>query len=385
MGPRRVYSVAVDPRDGQRLWLTVSSAVGPTGGGVYESRDGGFNWINISEGLPSRALFRDAIWHVGGQIAASPDGSLVCFSHDSGGVFARAADAGAWQQTMDDAIKPVDVSADPHTPGRYLLTDGVALHESRDGGRTWTRITQVTDIFRISFDQAVPGRVALGGKQHILASSDGGATFTAITDKLPFPVDNVLAFAGDRVVVGTPGCGAYWSPLTAQGAQPVQARPESLQASAPAPAKEGAINVLPPMREEKPGEPGWALRWSGEGKPQVSIEATDANGAKLPTMVVIAQEPSTGSAGAMIPRGHRRVRISGEILVAGEFTQAQVAVQSFGPGGKQIGWTTLTEAKSVTQWTRFEQVLDLPADYITSSVRVCLKARAESRCAMPRP
>ncbi len=372
----RCNALAVCPRDADRLWLCVSGKVEPGQGGVYESTDGGASWRWRSQGLPARAFFREAIWHVGRQLAVSADGSMVCFDADRGGVYACTDGAAAqsasdlWQQVLSADIRPMDVAADPHMPGRFLLADATGLRQSDDGGRTWRALDSPAPVYRVTCDPRTPGRLALSGGQGTWLKSAQAERFARVDADLPFRIDNVLAFAGDRLVVGTPGCGAFWLPLAANAEATMVADPVHLQAPTP-PPPDPAENILPPMREEKPDQPGWAMRWKGKGAPRVSIEASDPDGKPpVPAMVVIAEELSSGSAGATLPAQVRRIRIVGEIRLDGDWSQALVAVQTFGDGGKQIGWTELTDARAARQWTRFDRTFQLPDNYRNATVRV---------------
>ena len=51
---------------------------------------------------------------------------------------------------------------------------------------------------------------------------------------------------------------------------------------------------------------------------------------------------------------------SGRVKAEGDFTEALVALQIFDGAGKQIGWQTLSDAKSLREWTQFEGVATLP-------------------------
>lgn len=374
LSQRRCNSVVVDPVDAKHAFITVSGNVAPNEGGVYETLDGGFSWRWVGQGLPERAIFREAIWHVGQQMAVSKDGSMVSYSHETGGVFARS-NSSPWVQVLSDDIRPVDVAADPFVPGRYLLAAGNGLYESSDSGNHWQEIPLGQRVFRVTFDMGKSGRVGIGTRIGPMLSTNGGASFEWLDTALPARVDNNIAFAGDRMVIGTPGCGVFWIALSDLAKQPIAAKPESLQPSAANQAIAPEKNLLPPIRESKPGEPGWGMRWAGKGKPRVVFETEKVEGkGDVAVMSVVADEPSVASAGADLPQGCKRIRIIGEVNAVGAFEECQIALQSWADSGKtQNGWTTLIQARGAQQWTKFDRVVDLPDQYQIASVRVVVR------------
>jgi hypothetical protein len=181
-------SLAVDPSDPNTVYLAVSGPVGPGAGGVYVSRDGARTWAWMGQGLPpGEPFFRQDIWVTGREIAADSAGNLVALSRDRKRVFRFDAGPKTWKNTEAGAAlgggAPFSVVSESKTPGSFLL-----------------------------------------GGDRVLLSRDGGRTWRALDRRLPYRAGNLVAFAGDRVIVGTLANGAYWMPLTPAASRPITAR-----------------------------------------------------------------------------------------------------------------------------------------------------------------
>jgi photosystem II stability/assembly factor-like uncharacterized protein len=90
---------------------------------------------------------------------------------------------------------------DPHQPGHVVLGAGlrpepysslvgttIGLHESFDGGATWSPVEAFTggETWRITFDPATPGRYFVGTRPAAVhRTDDGGRTFTRLPLDLP--------------------------------------------------------------------------------------------------------------------------------------------------------------------------------------------------------
>jgi photosystem II stability/assembly factor-like uncharacterized protein len=61
---------------------------------------------------------------------------------------------------------------------------------------------------------ATPGRFAASGINGVLLSTDSGVTWNYLDQALPMKqAYNALAFAGNRLVVGSSGSGVFWITL----------------------------------------------------------------------------------------------------------------------------------------------------------------------------
>lgn len=211
-------SIAMDADDPDRLYLAVSGDVGLGTGGPYVSSDRGKTWRWIGSGLPNtKPMFWHMPWGQGRELAAGHDGTLIAISRkaDSTGVYRFDANSQTWQRAaLSITGQPGSVVADLLTPGRFFVAvqhQGIA--RSIDDGRTWQWINH-DSAMHIIVDRVVPDRVACSTDNGVLLSVDGGEHWQMLDQALPDRVvGNMPAFAGDRLLVGSDGSGAFWMPL----------------------------------------------------------------------------------------------------------------------------------------------------------------------------
>ncbi len=216
MAEHHCNTIAVHPAQPDTVYLAVSLAVGEKGGGVYRSGDGGESWEWMGEGLPEgEEFFAHSIWGVGREIAVWPDGSLVCVGRAGSKVYRRGPAEAGWRAADTELGRnPNSVVADPHRPGRFFLAAG-GVFRSDDFGRTWGRVLE-GDVQHVAVDLARPGRVAAGTADGVALSQDGGESWRVLDRRLPNRRHNLVAFAGDRVIAGSGGSGAFWLELSAE-------------------------------------------------------------------------------------------------------------------------------------------------------------------------
>ncbi|MBK9388050.1 MAG: hypothetical protein IPN34_24800 [Planctomycetes bacterium] len=190
----RARSIAIDPRNTQRIW------VGAVSGGLWKSDDGGATWSqtndwwsNLSVGCVTLDPQNPDVMYVGtgeghwslAHLSRSVHhfvrGAGVLKSTDGGATWTQLASTASWQHTTRIAISP--------TSSQILLASRRpgGLARSTDGGQTWTDVGGgiVTDPFsyQVLFDPAdgtkavahlAPGSVAT---HHVITSSDAGQTW----------------------------------------------------------------------------------------------------------------------------------------------------------------------------------------------------------------
>ncbi len=147
-----IHSICVDPRDGARVSVAVSS------GGVWRTEDGGASWRNRAEGMraaympPERAM--DPNIQDVHRMVLCPARPEVFWAQHHNGMFRSVDDCGHWEELADVPVSafgfPVAVHpADPLTawfvPGekdeRRIPVDGkVVVLRTRDGGRSFQEL-----------------------------------------------------------------------------------------------------------------------------------------------------------------------------------------------------------------------------------------------------
>jgi len=216
----RAHTIVALDHEPDTVFLTVTQAIGPGKGGLYVSRDAGEHWEPFIEGLPEGVEFyRHESWRGGKEIAVSANGDMLTQSIENNLLYRRAEEDAKWQEAESPASASInDIQADPHQPGRfYAAAVDEGLFRSDDGGRTWTYLPtppEAPGVYHLIVDRVVPGRIALGTHHGVILSRDAGQTWVVLDQRLPGRVDwNKGAFAGDRLVVGSGGTGAYWIDL----------------------------------------------------------------------------------------------------------------------------------------------------------------------------
>lgn len=153
----KLHSVLVDPRDARHLY------VGMSGGGFFESRDGGETWEALNSGVDADFLPR------------LPDGQEHRFGHD-----------------------PHCVAMHPARPDRLWQQNHCGIYKlDRDEGRRWTRVGRAmpAEVGDIGFGivtharepdtawvfpmdgTAVWPRTSPGGRPAVYVTRDGGASW----------------------------------------------------------------------------------------------------------------------------------------------------------------------------------------------------------------
>ncbi|MDE3034736.1 MAG: glycosyl hydrolase [Nitrospirota bacterium] len=171
-----IHHLVLDPRDGRTLLMAASTGhLGPT---IYRSTDRGKSWKEVAappafskapEGQQGRTVGHvfwltpahanePGVWYAG----TSPQG---LFRSEDGGVtwkpFSSINDdpqyrawMGSVQDGTPDGPKLHSIIVDPRDPAHlYFAMSGGGVHESVDGGRTWTTLVQGLDVVE-GFDPA---------------------------------------------------------------------------------------------------------------------------------------------------------------------------------------------------------------------------------------
>jgi photosystem II stability/assembly factor-like uncharacterized protein len=183
-----IHSVAVDPRDPDRILVGVSCA------GVVETRDGGKTWAGRNRGLLNDYLPNgEADWgHDPHFVALCPGQPDVVWQQNHCGVFTSDDGAASWRR--------VSRKADAVHFGFPIAVD------ERDGRTAWVVPARGDDQ-----------RMTIDGGLFVGRTTDGGATWQALREGLPqahaydIVYRHALDVRGDRLCFGSTTGNVYVS------------------------------------------------------------------------------------------------------------------------------------------------------------------------------
>jgi photosystem II stability/assembly factor-like uncharacterized protein len=180
-----VLSIAFDPQDHATLWVATFYY-------IYKSRDGGITWTRFDPAVTAASYsnyYSLAIDPVNGNTVyvgtsgpfGSNDGGAVYKTSDGGATWARtslAADHNVWDLAVNPG-RPQEVWA---VTGPDWVTDG-SIYRSRDGGATWTQIDTGLAAGWYWFVAVNPRdsrTIFIGGENGLYRTRDGGITWSQL-------------------------------------------------------------------------------------------------------------------------------------------------------------------------------------------------------------
>ncbi len=217
--PDVIYAAAYQRR--RHLWVLID---GGPGSGIYKTTDGGQNWTELKNGLPTVDMGR-----IGLAIPPKAPDTVYAIveAADGKGGFFRSTDRGASWDKMNDAVTSSpqyynEIVVDPVDPDRVYKMD-TFLQVTEDGGRTWRRISKFTkhvDNHALWVDPQRPEHLLDGCDGGIYESFDGGEDwrFTANLPVTQFyrvsvdydePFYNVYGGTQDNNTIGGPSRTLY--------------------------------------------------------------------------------------------------------------------------------------------------------------------------------
>lgn len=217
MNTNRCNSIGLDPTNSKRLWLAVSGRISPDQGGVYVSEDGGESFSWDSQGMTGVAFFATSIWQPGPELAVSGCGSMIAASASESAIFTRPAGRQKWRKVALDLPpygKPSCVAAGVCSPWVLAVAiRGMGVYLSVDAGGSFRRVW-AGDASYVALDPTNPNRIAVSTSQGVKLSVNRGQQFEDLDQNLPDRVTRLpLAFAGNRLIVGTAGSGLFFIDL----------------------------------------------------------------------------------------------------------------------------------------------------------------------------
>ena len=167
--------------------------------GIWRSKDGGNNWMQLTEGLPEPENFGRTSLAIS---LANPD-MIYAFAEDAHsarsdlllGVFRSANGGESWEEKGGEHFSNEGqisygntIAIHPRDPN-HVLCGGIDLHLTTNGGKRWTKVTwwdakagdpkyAHSDHHQLLMPAAAPGRVYVVNDGGLDVSEDGGLTWS---------------------------------------------------------------------------------------------------------------------------------------------------------------------------------------------------------------
>lgn len=380
MATHHCHTIVADPKDPYTVFLCVSQNVGPSGGGVYKSTDGGKSWAAISAGLPTgKPFFSHDIWNIGRELAVGNDGAMIALSREQGQIVRYDTTQKLWVAVpLPLHGAPYCVVADLHTPSTfYLGVENDGVYQTTDSGLTWKRV-YAGSVHHVAADAAHAGRLAAGTSDGIVVSTDRGATWTMMDKHLPYRVYNLVAFAGDRLLAGSAGSGAFWMPLSPAGNAPVAAHP-AVMALVPDGVESTLLSLRNGSMTDGADTPtGWNAPWNGSGHLTLARDTQIYHSAPASLRLASVGGAAYGSTSQSFLSAPGPFTVSGWVKSTGTLDEVLVAAQAFGKDGKQIAFVTLTNAAHSKDWQLFSGSVQLPPETAHWNLVLTLKGDGQA-------
>ena len=198
-----------------------------TGGKMYKSTDAGSTWTDVTDALPKGVL----------DVAVDPtDPDIVYVTTNINGAHKSMDGGTTWTQLLNfpdvgaydvevDLVDPTVLYASARggslpawfteiagdRPDGVTFTDDAGVYRSTDSGATWTQILTTTASCRAIRQHPANRNVlfAVDLVDGLKVSTDGGDNWISHNTGLGAAVPTSIAVGGDKMYVGTQGCGVY--------------------------------------------------------------------------------------------------------------------------------------------------------------------------------
>jgi len=205
--PCHGLALAVDPHDGNHLFLGSSNVFAAACSPLYESSDGGQTWS-----APGAPVDVAAIW----TLAVSPDNAQVVYAqHETAqyeSALSRSVDGGKTWARLRRIDNQPGLAVSPSDPALLIAAEASQhanrpIYHSTDGGATWQTTGQAeSGANAIVFAPGDP-RVVYLASAGVYRSGDSGASWVLKEESFPvgyaelftYPSDPDTLFAEDRV------------------------------------------------------------------------------------------------------------------------------------------------------------------------------------------
>ncbi len=187
-GLGRVNTVAYHPTDPNKIYI------GAPSGGMWQSTDGGLNWVSHTDTLPTlgvSAIIVDysspnKIFIGTGDRDAGDASGLGVYKSIDGGLTWTPSKTGMGDKTVGRMLQY------PTNALIMLAATSGGVYRTVDGGTNWTQ-TKTGNFKSIEFKPGSPSIVYAAGGSQFYRSTDNGVTFSLITSGLPGGQRSTLA------------------------------------------------------------------------------------------------------------------------------------------------------------------------------------------------
>lgn len=175
--PKGILDIAVDPTNSSIIYVTTNIY------GAYKSTDGGTTWTKM-ENFPDVGAY---------DIEVDPDNPNVLYTS------ARGGSLPSWFTVIGGE------------PDGVNFTDDAGVYKSTDAGQTWSKLLTTSVSCRAIRRHPYNPNLLFAPDliDGLLMSADGGNTWISLNDGLDNCVPTSVAVNGDKIYVGTQGCGVY--------------------------------------------------------------------------------------------------------------------------------------------------------------------------------
>ena len=197
-----VWSVAVDPKNGQVVYATTDS-------GIYKSVNGGASWAAVNKGVSNTDVTA---------VVVDPFAPANVFAGTSSNGIFRSSDSGStWTSVHAGSpatTRIMGMAVDPQTPATVYAANWFgSVFRSTDRGATWTSATASDDkLVSIAVDPVNPSTVYVGTLgRGVAKSTDRGTTFTVVNAGMPRRDDNAAVFGTVTGIAVSPRDQSVWA------------------------------------------------------------------------------------------------------------------------------------------------------------------------------
>jgi len=185
----RVITLAIDPL------FPANILAGTKGNAVYKSYDGGQRWVSRRTGL-HRITISSVVHH----LVFAPGSSSHLFAATSLGVFESTDGGEIWRKRIEgikEVLMVICLAIDPQQPQTLYAGTSGGVYKSVDGAQTWNKInaglvdpdvlksSRSLGVTRIKVDPFNPDRVYTATLSGLYQTRNAGKSWTRIGESLP--------------------------------------------------------------------------------------------------------------------------------------------------------------------------------------------------------